>query len=221
MRAFLAGLDQLENGLFVGFGDFAAFAAEALGHGRPEFLTRGIDQHDLAPVGSWLAVAQEPDVGADAGVVENLLQAGRRWLPASRSPNIQRRISDSPESAPPVKSGEPLRIMPMWLWDSSGSFMRAMRCCKKSIWPSDLRGVPAPKRPSKPWRPPAMTASVVLAPLVAIGRIHELEVEAHVRELVVGEGAAELDVSASLPSGSRMSMSARAMAQVNGFSSWP
>ncbi len=72
---------------------------------------------------------------------------------------IQRRISDSPELAPPVKSGEPLRMMPMKLWDSSGSFIRAMRCCKKSICPSDLRGVPAPKRPSKPRAASAVTAS--------------------------------------------------------------
>jgi len=34
----------------------------------------------------------------------------------------------------------------------------------------------------------------VLAPLVAVGRINELEVEAHFRQLVLGEGAAELDV---------------------------
>ena len=34
----------------------------------------------------------------------------------------------------------------------------------------------------------------VLAPLVAVGRIDELEVEANGRQLVVGEGAAELDV---------------------------
>jgi len=35
---------------------------------------------------------------------------------------------------------------------------------------------------------------VVLAPLVAVGRIDELEVEAFVGQLVIGKGAAELDV---------------------------
>ena len=57
-------------------GDLAAFAAEALGHARPELLARGVHQHDLAPVGGGLAVAEQPDVGADAGVVENLLRQG-------------------------------------------------------------------------------------------------------------------------------------------------
>ena len=49
---------------------FLAFAAQALAHLLPE--TRGIDQLHLALALGGFAVAEDPDVGADAGVVEHI-----------------------------------------------------------------------------------------------------------------------------------------------------
>ena len=43
--------------------------------GRPDFAR--VEQADLAPGPRLLAVGEDPDVGADAGVVEHLLGAGR------------------------------------------------------------------------------------------------------------------------------------------------
>jgi hypothetical protein len=68
---------------------------------------------------------------------------------------IQRRISLSPEPAPPVNSGEPLKTMAMRLppWspvDSPGFIFESM-CSRNSSEPSFLRGRPAPKRPAMPW----------------------------------------------------------------------
>ena len=61
----------------------------------------------------------------------------------------QGRISLSPELASPVKSGEPFMTMPMREPVSSSRIFEIM-CWRKSNWPSDMRGRPAPKRPSAP-----------------------------------------------------------------------
>ena len=67
---------------------------------------------------------------------------------------IHLRMSLSPEPAPPVKSGEPLKTMArrepcLCSVGRTGSNLPIM-CCRKSSEPSLTRGSPAPKRPAKP-----------------------------------------------------------------------
>ena len=61
---------------------FVPLVAQALPH-LDEQVGR-VDELDLAPALLALAVGDDPDVGRDAGVVEDW-SAGRRWPPASRS----------------------------------------------------------------------------------------------------------------------------------------
>ena len=63
---------------------------------------------------------------------------------------IQRRISDSPDPAAPVNSGEPLNTIATLDPPSSGRFIFEIMCCKNKKLPSLIRGSPAPKRPAKP-----------------------------------------------------------------------
>ena len=66
---------------------------------------------------------------------------------------IHLRISDSPEPAAPVKSGEPLKTIairePPPPFTSTG-FIFEIMCWRKSSEPSLIRGRPAPKRPASP-----------------------------------------------------------------------
>ena len=72
-------------------------------------------------------------------------------MPSSQSFSmIQRRISLSPEPAPPVNSGEPLKTMASRPPPSSGRFSLLIMCWRKRNEPSLMRGRPAPKRPPKP-----------------------------------------------------------------------
>ena len=64
---------------------------------------------------------------------------------------IQRRISDSPEPAAPVNSGDPLNTIATRAPPSSGRFIFEIMCCRNRKLPSLMRGRPAPKRPAKPW----------------------------------------------------------------------
>ncbi len=63
---------------------------------------------------------------------------------------IQRRISDSPEPAAPVNSGEPLKTMASREPPSDSGFILAIMCCRNRNEPSLIRGSPAPKRPPNP-----------------------------------------------------------------------
>ena len=66
----------------------------------------------------------------------------------------QRRISDSPEPARPLNSGEPLRTIAARprTFSSSGSTVRilSIRWSRNSIDPSETAGRPGPNRPLKP-----------------------------------------------------------------------
>ena len=114
---------------------------------------------------------------------------------------IHLRMSLSPEPAPPVKSGEPLKTMasrePCFCSAGrTGSNLETM-CCRKSSEPSLTRGSPAPKRPCEA----ALVVLVLdllllLLPVHAEGRIGEEVVEGLASELVVGEAVAEADVVA-------------------------
>ena len=108
---------------------------------------------------------------------------------------IQRRISDSPEPAAPVNSGEPLKTIARREPPSSGGFILEIMCCRKRNEPSLMRGRPAPKRPSKPLRLGLLADLVLdLLPLHAERRIGEQVVEALALVVVLGEGVAERDV---------------------------
>ena len=63
---------------------------------------------------------------------------------------IQRRISDSPDPAAPVNSGEPLNTIATRLPPSDGAFIFEIMCWRNSSDPSLMRGSPAPNRPPKP-----------------------------------------------------------------------
>ena len=64
---------------------------------------------------------------------------------------IHRRISDSPEPAAPVNSGEPLKTIASREPPSSGRFIFEIMCCRNRNEPSLIRGSPAPNRPSNPF----------------------------------------------------------------------
>src|ERR1035438_3336741 len=104
--------------------DFVALIAEALTHLAVE-IDR-VDELHLAFASALLAVGDDPDISADAGVVEELIGEGDDGFQpivfddpaadfafagagiAGSFSTIQRRISLSPEPASPVKRGEPL-----------------------------------------------------------------------------------------------------------------
>ena len=67
---FLELAEQAGDVLDVRGAEFLALAAEALAHLLPE--AAGVDELHLALARGGLAVADDPDVGADAGVVEHV-----------------------------------------------------------------------------------------------------------------------------------------------------
>ena len=70
---------------------------------------------------------------------------------------------------------------------------------RKSSWPSDLRGRPGPKRPSKPWFScSARTVSSTLRPVHAERRVGDAVVEALAPVPVLGERVAVDDVAGVL-----------------------
>ena len=112
---------------------------------------------------------------------------------------IQRRISDSPEPAAPVNSGEPLKTIATREPPSSGRFILEIMCCRKRNEPSLMRGRPAPKRPLKPLRLGLLADLVLdLLPLDPERRIGEQVVEALALVVVLGEGVAVGDVGGVL-----------------------
>ena len=69
-RAFLEATKQPRDVLDVIGTQFLAFATQALAHFLPE--AAGVDELHLALARGGLAVADNPDIGADAGVVEHV-----------------------------------------------------------------------------------------------------------------------------------------------------
>ena len=63
---------------------------------------------------------------------------------------IQRRISDSPDPAPPENSGEPLNTIASRVPPSATGFILEIMCCRNRNEPSLMRGRPAPNRPACP-----------------------------------------------------------------------
>ncbi len=108
---------------------------------------------------------------------------------------IQRRISDSPEPAAPVNSGEPLKTIARREPPSSGRFIFEIMCCRNRKLPSLIRGSPAPKRPAKPWVVVFVLDGVFdLLPLDPERRVGEQVVELRALVAVLGERVAEDDV---------------------------
>ena len=76
---------------------------------------------------------------------------------------IQRRISDSPDPAAPVNSGEPLNTIASREPPSVMGFIFEIMCWMNRKLPSLILGVPAPNRPLKPF----VAASVCLPEIEA------------------------------------------------------
>ena len=112
---------------------------------------------------------------------------------------IQRRISDSPDPAAPVNSGEPLKTIARREPPSSAGFIFEIMCWRKSRLPSLIRGSPAPKRPAKPLVAcSVLTASSTFFHSTPNGGIGEQVVEGRALVAVLGEGVAEDDVGGVL-----------------------
>jgi hypothetical protein len=89
---------------------FLALAAQALAHLLPE--AAGVDELHLALAVGGLAVADDPDVGADAGVVEHVGGQADDGLDQVVLQHVAADLALAAEPAPPVNSGEPLSTMP-------------------------------------------------------------------------------------------------------------
>ena len=77
------------------------------------------------------------------------MSVGRATMASSQSFSMTHlRMSDSPEPAPPVKSGEPFSTMPMRLPHSAVGRIFEIKFSGNSRLPSDTRGRSGPKRPS-------------------------------------------------------------------------
>ena len=128
-------------------GEFLALLAEALAHLLPQLA--GVDELDLAAAFGALAVGDDPEVGGDAGVVEELVgQRDDGFEPVVLDdPAADLRL---PDPAAPVNSGEPLKTIASREPPCSAGFIFEIMCCRNRNEPSLMRGRPAPKRPAKP-----------------------------------------------------------------------
>ncbi len=79
------------------------------------------------------------------------ISVGSATIASTRSfSSNQRRISDSPEPAPPLNNGEPDKTIAARPPPFLGSSSLLARCMRNSIEPSLIRGNPGPKRPNAP-----------------------------------------------------------------------
>jgi hypothetical protein len=99
-----------------------------------EQVARIDELHDPPPLGA-LAVGDDPDVGRDARVVEQLVRKSDNGVEPVVS-MIQRRISDSPEPAAPVNIGEPLKTIARREPPCSGGRIFEIMCWRNSSEPS-------------------------------------------------------------------------------------
>jgi hypothetical protein len=131
--------------------EFAALVAQAAAQGLPALAC--VDELNPALAARLLAVGDDPDVGADAGVVEHLLGHGDDGfepvvLDDPFADFAFARAGAACEQGRAVEDDGQSRSTFAGLV-STGSNLLTM-CCRKSSAPSLTRGVPAPKRPSKP-----------------------------------------------------------------------
>ena len=140
-----------------------------------------------------LAVAEQPDVGADAGIVKDLLRQGDDGL----QPVVFHDPAADLRLARACAAGEERGA----IHDDADVALRVLRIVhpgdevlEKEHLPIRLTRQPGAEAPVEPARGLGGDSLEILAPLVAVGWIDELEVEALVRKLVIGKGATELDV---------------------------
>ena len=107
---------------------------------------------------------------------------------------IQRRISDSPDPAAPVNSGEPLNTIASREPPCSGRLILAIMCWRNRKLPSLMRGSPAPNGPRSRACSFALTCVLDLLPFHPERRIGQHVVEVLALERIFGEGVAERDV---------------------------
>ena len=170
--------------------DGAAFVADGLGELFPEGLVGGIEEHDLALLLFGFVGGEDPQVGLDAGVVEHLLGQGDeghepvvfedpaadfRLAGTGLAGEEGRAIEDDADVAgcvlvhmvEHVLEEEELAVGDAWQAGTEAGVVAELRLGGDGV--------------------------LVRLPLVAVGRIGELEVEGGLAELVLGEGGAELD----------------------------
>ncbi len=192
-RAVLAG--DLGNGGLV---QIAAFVAEAALHRRPALA--GVDQLNLALAVRLLAVAEHPDEGADAGVVEHLLGQGDDGFQpvvfddpaadfafaAARAAGEQRRAVENDGDA---RAGfVAVALLPrLELGDHVDQKQQ-----RAVVDARQLAAVAAKVGP-------AVDLLLLPFPVHAKGRVGQQVVEAHAIKLVVGQGVAVFDAAVAVP----------------------
>ena len=81
--------------------------------------------------------------------VRKKISVGKATMASTKSfSSNQRRISDSPDPAPPLKRGDPERTMAALPPPLAGNSILLARFIKNNMEPSLMRGKPGPKRPS-------------------------------------------------------------------------
>ena len=171
--------------------DLAALGAEALAQQGPE--RGGVDElHPAAPRGP-LPVREHPDVGGDAGVVEELLGQGDERLeqvvlenPAANLALAAARVAGEERRAV-HDDGDPRAA----LGPAPGVRQHVQQ--EQELAVADARQ----PRPEAAGRAPVVLGAhrvLVALPVLAVGRVGDHVVEAAAGVPVVGQGAAEDDV---------------------------
>lgn len=147
----LAGLEVgVETGdcLDLLLADEAALVTLRLAHGTVE--TGGVDQLDLTLAGVRLVVGQQPDVRANAGAEKDVGGHGDDGVDVVvfQQPAADLGLALASIASEQGRAGQDDGRAAAALGRPSSL---SIRCWMKSIEPSDTRGVPAPKRPSKPF----------------------------------------------------------------------
>src|SRR5271168_3902034 len=147
------------------------------------------------------------------------MSVGNAMIASSRSLSmIHCLMLDSPDPAPPVKSGEPFSTMARRLPPSpprTGCILE-MRCSRNSSDPSETRGRPGPKRPAKPrCSCSSVTDFCWVFQATPNGGVGQQEVEVLGAEAFVGQGVAEVDVVNVLALDDHVGLAHRVRARVD------
>ena len=198
MLAFLEGVKEGEDGVGLFGGDLAALVSEALAHGSPEGGC--VDELDLAPALGGLAVGEDPYVGGDTGVVEELLGQGDEGF---QPVVLEYPAADLAFPAPGVSREEGRAVHDE---GDAGTALALLLAVREEVEKEEELAV----RDAREARPEAsgMTAFVlrlgvllVALPVLAVRGIGNLVVEGGVRVAIVREGAAEGDALGVAPVG--------------------
>jgi len=176
----LAGLTVLEAGqklanLLRAFDSGSRAACrQALAHGHPE--GRGVDKLDLAFSAGPLAVGDHPDVGGDAGVVEELLGQGDQRFQQIVFQDVAADLAFATAGIP-LNSGEPF----MMIARREPAILRILGVREHVQQKEKLAVADARQSRSEATRGPALTLGAdgifVALPVLAVGWIGDQVVE--------------------------------------------